>query len=49
MDTRTVGILGSGQLGRMMVESGSKLGIKMAILGPGSPNHNILTTQSNLS
>ena len=49
MDTRTVGILGSGQLGRMMVESGSKLGIKMAILGPGSPNLNRLTTQSNLS
>eukprot|EP01036_Dinobryon_divergens_P034456 gene34456-44523_t len=35
MDLRTVGILGSGQLGRMMIESGSKLGIKIAILGPG--------------
>ena len=35
MDVRTVGILGSGQLGRMMIESAAKLGIKVAVLGPG--------------
>jgi phosphoribosylaminoimidazole carboxylase (NCAIR synthetase) len=37
MDRRTVGILGGGQLGRMLSESSSRLGIKIAILDPGLP------------
>merc|ERR1719506_3523797 len=40
MDSRTVGVLGGGQLGRMMAEAGHRLGIKVAILDPqgdGSP------------
>ena len=35
MDNRTIGILGGGQLGRMMVEAANKLGIRTAILDPG--------------
>lgn len=35
MDSRTVGILGGGQLGRMMTEAGHKLGLRLAILDPG--------------
>lgn len=34
MDGRTVGVLGGGQLGRMMVEAGHRLGIRIAILDP---------------
>jgi phosphoribosylaminoimidazole carboxylase (NCAIR synthetase) len=37
MDTRTIGVLGGGQLGRMLVESGARLGLKIAILDPGVP------------
>jgi phosphoribosylaminoimidazole carboxylase len=38
MDLRTVGILGGGQLGRMLVEAASRLNIKTVILdSPGSP------------
>lgn len=36
MDNRTVGILGGGQLGRMMVIAGQRLGIRLTILDPGS-------------
>ncbi len=32
MDARTVGIIGGGQLGRMMSEAGHRLGIKTAVL-----------------
>jgi phosphoribosylaminoimidazole carboxylase len=35
MDGRTLGVLGGGQLGRMMVEAAHRLGIRMAILDPG--------------
>lgn len=34
MDDRTVGVLGGGQLGRMMAEAGHRLGIKLAVLDP---------------
>lgn len=34
METRTVGVLGGGQLGRMMAEAGHRLGVKMAVLDP---------------
>ena len=34
MDGRTVGIVGGGQLGRMMAEAGLRLGVKVAILDP---------------
>jgi len=32
-----VGVLGGGQLGRMMAEAGHRLGIQLAILDPGGP------------
>jgi len=35
MDQRTIGVLGGGQLGRMLAEAGHRLGIKLAILDPG--------------
>jgi phosphoribosylaminoimidazole carboxylase len=35
MDGRTVGVLGGGQLGRMMCEAALRLGVKVAILDPG--------------
>lgn len=35
MDTRTVGVVGGGQLGRMMAEAAHRLGIKMACLDAG--------------
>ena len=35
MDSRTVGVLGGGQLGRMMAEAASRLGVRLAILDPG--------------
>eukprot|EP01041_Mallomonas_annulata_P000164 gene164-280_t len=38
MDGRTVGVLGGGQLGRMMAEAGHRLGIKLAVLDPGGVN-----------
>ena len=38
MDERTVGVLGGGQLGRMMVEAASKLGLRLAILDPQGSN-----------
>lgn len=34
MDKRRVGVLGGGQLGRMMAEAGHRLGIQLAILDP---------------
>ena len=34
MDGRTVGCLGGGQLGRMLVEAGHRLGIRVAVLDP---------------
>lgn len=37
MDTRKVGVLGGGQLGRMIVEAGHRLGIQVAILDPEGP------------
>ena len=38
MDSHTVGVLGGGQLGRMLVEAAHRLNIKVAILDtPGSP------------
>ncbi|SCW02320.1 LAFE_0F03840g1_1 [Lachancea fermentati] len=38
MDSRTIGILGGGQLGRMIVEAASRLNIKTVILdAPNSP------------
>ena len=36
MDGRRVGILGGGQLGRMMAEAGHRLGIQLNILDPGT-------------
>jgi phosphoglycerate dehydrogenase-like enzyme len=41
MDERTVGVLGGGQLGRMMAEAGQRLGLKLAILDPGSSLLNV--------
>ena len=35
MDGRTIGILGGGQLGRMMIEAGHRLGVRIAVLDPG--------------
>lgn len=38
MDSRTIGILGGGQLGRMIVEAANRLNVKTIILdAPGSP------------
>lgn len=37
MDGRTVGVLGGGQLGRMMIEAAHRLGVKLAVLDPGIP------------
>jgi len=40
MDDRTVGVLGGGQLGRMMAEAAHRLGVRLAVLdsmGIGSP------------
>ena len=34
MEGKTVGILGGGQLGRMMSYAGHKMGLKLAILDP---------------
>lgn len=35
MDKRTVGVLGGGQLGRMMIEAANRLGVRIAVLDPG--------------
>ena len=35
MDGRTIGILGGGQLGRMIIEAGHRLGVRIAVLDPG--------------
>jgi len=35
MDSRVVGVLGGGQLGRMMAEAGFRIGVQIAILDPG--------------
>ena len=35
MDQRTVGVLGGGQLGRMMVIAGHRLGVRLTVLDPG--------------
>jgi phosphoribosylaminoimidazole carboxylase len=34
MDSRRVGVLGGGQLGRMMAEAGHRLGIKLTVVDP---------------
>lgn len=34
MDSRRIGVLGGGQLGRMMAEAGHRLGVKLAALDP---------------
>ena len=34
MDSRTVGCLGGGQLGRMLVEAAHRLGVRVAVLDP---------------
>lgn len=34
MDSRTVGIVGGGQLGRMMAEAALRIGVKIAVLDP---------------
>jgi phosphoribosylaminoimidazole carboxylase len=34
MDGRRIGVLGGGQLGRMMCEAGHRLGVKLACLDP---------------
>ena len=36
MESRTLGVLGGGQLGRMMAEAGHRIGVKLAILDPGN-------------
>ena len=35
MDSRTVGVLGGGQLGRMMVEAAHRLGVNVVCIDPG--------------
>ena len=35
MEKQTVGVLGGGQLGRMMAEAAHRLGVKVAVLDPG--------------
>ena len=34
-DKVTVDIVGGGQLGRMMIEAGNRIGVRIAILDPG--------------
>ena len=38
MDSRSVGVLGGGQPGRMMAEAGHRLGIKLTVLDPKGTN-----------
>lgn len=35
MDDRTIGVLGGGQLGQMMAQAASRLGVRIAVLDPG--------------
>lgn len=50
MDSRTVGILGGGQLGRMIVEAANRLNITTAILDvEGSPATQINSTGPHVS
>jgi phosphoribosylaminoimidazole carboxylase (NCAIR synthetase) len=35
MEEKTIGILGGGQLGRMMASAANRLGLRLAILDPG--------------
>ncbi|KAL3232312.1 phosphoribosylaminoimidazole carboxylase [Nakaseomyces bracarensis] len=49
MDTRTVGILGGGQLGRMLVEAANRLNVKTIILdAPNSPAKQITNTTDHV-
>ena len=38
-DKVTVDIVGGGQLGRMMIEAGNRIGVRIAILDPGIVRH----------
>ena len=49
MDERVVGILGGGQLGRMLVEAAHRLNVRVAILdAPGSPAKQINALQQHV-
>lgn len=49
MDSRTVGILGGGQLGRMIVEAANRLNIKTLILdAPNSPAKQITNASDHV-
>ncbi|CAG8458646.1 12718_t:CDS:2 [Racocetra fulgida] len=50
MDPRTIGVLGGGQLGRMLVEAASRLNIKIVILDTSSnaPAKQIQATQTHI-
>ena len=49
MDARTIGILGGGQLGRMLVEAANRLNIKTVILdAPQSPAKQISATHKHV-
>jgi len=49
MDTRTVGILGGGQLGRMLVEAANRLNIKTVILdAPSSPAKQVNASSTHI-
>ncbi|CAN6627802.1 hypothetical protein TRVA0_011S01992 [Trichomonascus vanleenenianus] len=49
MDSRTVGILGGGQLGRMMVEAAHRLNVKTLVLdAPNSPAKQINATPGHI-
>jgi phosphoribosylaminoimidazole carboxylase len=49
MDSRTVGILGGGQLGRMLVEAANRLNIKTVILdAPHSPAKQVNATSAHV-
>ncbi|KAH3900268.1 probable Phosphoribosylaminoimidazole carboxylase [Saccharomycodes ludwigii] len=49
MDSRTIGILGGGQLGRMIVEAANRLNIKTVILdAPNSPAKQINATVQHI-
>ena len=49
MDSRTVGILGGGQLGRMLIEAANRLNIKTIILdAPNSPAKQINASSTHV-
>lgn len=49
MDSRTVGILGGGQLGRMLVEAANRLNVKTVILdAPNSPAKQISNSSNHI-